>query len=342
MDTQHIPSTVEALREVPGVQVVQSGAPGSLAEVFIRGSNPSQTLIMIDGVPVNDSATSSFDISRLTTNDLDRIEVVRGAGGALYGSQAIGGVVNLISHEGSGPLKFSLLSEGGNRATVNQVATFDGAEGKLAYSGALSYFSTTAYRSRNDSSDNLAGAIRLDYHLDENTTLHGFARYIRANVSLASFSAFNGIPLNPNAHQRNEFMLFKGGIDRRIGEHLLIRASAFFVRDELRLNEVPFAGSPFNETDHIPDETRGGNLDGIYTWNEQFKTLVGFEFLDRWVHSQDDFLSFDPLFPGRTLTVFNAGRQEYAGYVEQEGHFFDNHLIATGGFRVDGNSNFGK
>ncbi|HXD91108.1 MAG TPA: TonB-dependent receptor plug domain-containing protein, partial [Candidatus Binataceae bacterium] len=129
METQQIQSTVDALREVPGVQVVQSGAPGSLAEVFIRGSNPSQTLIMIDGVPVNDSATSSFDISRLTTNDLDRIEVVRGAGGALYGSQAIGGVVNLISHEGSGPLKFSLLSEGGNRATVNQVATFDGAEG---------------------------------------------------------------------------------------------------------------------------------------------------------------------------------------------------------------------
>jgi vitamin B12 transporter len=342
METQQIQNTVDALREVPGVQVVQSGAPGSLAEVFIRGSNPSQTLIMIDGVPVNDSATSSFDISRLTTNDLDRIEVVRGAGGALYGSQAIGGVVNLISHEGSGPLKFSLLSEGGNRATVNQVATFDGAEGKLAYSGALSYFSTTAYRSRNDSADNLAGAIRLDYHLDENTTLHGFARYIRANVSLATFSVASGIPVNPNAHQRNEFMLFKGGIDRRIGERLLIRASAFFVRDELRINALPFTGNPFDETDHIPDETRGGNLDGIYTWTKQFTTLVGFEFLDRWVHSQDDFLSFDPSFPGRTLTVFNARRQEYAGYVEQEGHFFDDHLIATGGFRVDGNSNFGK
>ena len=342
MQTDQLQSTVDALAEVPGVQVVQSGAPGSLAEVFIRGSNPSQTLIMIDGVPVNSAATSGFDLSRLATNDLDRIEVVRGAGGALYGSQAIGGVVNLISREGSGPLKFSLLSEGGSRATQNQVASFDGAEGKLAYSGSLSYFSTTAYRTRNDSADNLNGGIRVDYHLDENTTLHGFARYIRANVSLASFSVVSRIPVNPNAHQRNEFMLFKGGIDRQIGKQLLIRASAFYVRDDLRVNDRPFAGSRFAETDHIPDETRGGNLDGVYTWNDIFRSLVGFEFLDRWVHSQDDFLSFDPSFPGRTLTVFNARRQEYAGYVQQEGRFFDGHLISTGGFRVDGNSDFGK
>ena len=53
-----------------------------------------------------------------------------------------------------------------------------------------------------------------------------------SSVSLASFSAFNGVPVNPNAHQRNEFMLFKGGIDRRIGERFLIRANAFFVRDD--------------------------------------------------------------------------------------------------------------
>jgi vitamin B12 transporter len=341
LQIQQAQNTVDALREVPGVQVVQSGAPGSLAEVFIRGANPAQNLIMIDGVPVNDSATSVFDISRLTNSDFDRIEVVRGAGGALYGSQAIGGVIDLISHEGTGPLKFSLLSEGGNRSTQNQVASFDGASGKLAYSGALSYFSTTAYRTHNENSDKLNGSMRLDYHLDENTTLHGFARYIRANVSLASLSVASGIPVNPNAHQRNEFMLFKGGIDRRIGDQLLLRASAFFVRDELRLNELPFTSNPFGESDHIPDETRGGNLDGIYTWNNHFRTLVGFEFLDRWVHSQDDFVSVGPPL-SRSLTIFNARRQEYAGYVEQEGSFLDGHLIATGGFRVDGNSDFGE
>ncbi len=327
---------------MPSMDVTQSGSPGTIADVSIRGATPAQTLAMIDGVPLNDSATGSFDFSRLTTDDLDRIEVIRGAGGALYGSQAIGGVINLITREGSGPMKFALTSEGGNRATQRQVLTMDGAEGKLAYSGALSYFSTTGFRLKNDNSDDLTGALRLDYHLDENTTIRGFARYIRANVSLPTFSVFAGIPLNPNAHQRNEFMLYKGEVDRQFGDRILVRVSGYFVRDELRLNTVPFMGNPTSETDHIPDETRGANLETIYTWTEGFRSLVGFDFKDRWVHSQDDFVTFAPPPPARFLTVFNARRQEYAGYFEQEARLLDGHLLATAGFRVDGNTDFGE
>jgi vitamin B12 transporter len=356
---QQIREANDALREVPGVQVRQSGSPGSITEVSIRGSTSAQTLIMIDGVPVNDSATGSFDMSRVRTDDLDRIEVVRGSGGALYGSQAIGGVVNLITQEGSGAPKFSLLSEGGNRATQNQLLTLNGAQGKLAYSGAVSYFSTSGYRIRNDSSDNLSGALRLDYHLDENTTIRGFARYTRANVSLADFSVFNGIANNPNAHQRNEFMLYKGEVDRKFGERIVTRISGYFVRDELRLNEVPFLeqkkvplGSLTSETDHIPDETRGANLEAIYTWAEGFRTLVGFDFKDRWAHSESDLFFIAPPFTvtgcekmGKDFlcpSIFNARRQEYAGYVEQEARLFNGHLLGTAGFRVDGNSQFGK
>jgi vitamin B12 transporter len=348
MQNQQLIYAADALREVPGVQIAQLGAPGTEAGVFIRGAPPDENLVLIDGVPVNASATSQFDLSRITTGDLDRIEVVRGAGGALYGSQAIGGVVNLISQEGSGPAKFSLLSEGGNRQTQHQMATFDGAEGRLAYSGSLSYFSSDGYpttnnlRPINNNSDDLSGALRLDYHFDPNTTLRGFARYIRANVSLPTLEIGVGVPLDPTAHQRNEFMLFKGEIDHQFSEKLEGRFSAFYVRDDLRENSYPFEGFLFQDTSHIPDETRGANIDGIYTWNPMLRTLVGFDFLDRWVHSQDDFLSVNPGFPGRSLTIFNARRQEYAGYLEQEGRFFDNHLILTGGFRVDGNSTFGK
>ncbi|HKV53527.1 MAG TPA: TonB-dependent receptor [Candidatus Binataceae bacterium] len=331
----------DALRQVPGVEITQTGSPGTVTEVSIRGSTAPQTLIMIDGVPVNDSATGQFDISRLTTDGLDRVEVVRGAGGALYGSQAIGGVVNLISREGSGPLKFSLLSEGGNRATQRQEASFDGAQGRLAYSGALSYFSTTGFRPVNDNSDNLSGTLRVDYHLDEATTLRGFARYTRANVSLASFSIASGIPLNPTAHQRNEFMLYKGEVDREFGRRLLLHLSGFYVRDELRLNEVPFAANPSLEIDHIPDETRGTNLESLYTWSKDFRTLVGSEFLDRWAHSSSYIADLAPP-RSQFLTVFNASRQEYAGYVEQQGQLLHDRLYVTGGFRVDGNSQFGE
>jgi vitamin B12 transporter len=342
LQSQKISGAIDALREVPGVDVTQSGSPGSVATVSIRGATSGQTLIMLDGVPLNDAATGLFDVNRLTTYNLEQIEVVRGAGGALYGSQAIGGVVNMLTREGSGPLKFSLSSEGGNRATERQVLTANGAEGKLAYSGSLNYFSSEGYRLRNDNSDNLAGSLSLDYHLDEDTTLRGFAHYIRANVSLPQFSVFSGVALNPNAHQRNEFMLYKGEIDRRFGERLHARLSGYFLRDELRVNTVAFPGNASAETDHIPEETRGANLETVYTWARGFRSLLGFDFKDRWAHSQSDFGILAPPPPVYFLTVFNARRQEYAGYVEQEGRFFNGHVLGTGGFRIDGNTQFGK
>ena len=341
INAQQMHDVTNALREVPGVQVTQDGSPGTLAEVSIRGATPAQTLVMIDGVPLNDSTDGSFDLSNLMTDDLDRIEVVRGAGGSLYGSQAIGGVVNMITKEGSGAPKFSMLSEGGNAGTQRQVLSADGAEGKLAFSGALSYFSTNGFLRRNDGSDNLSGAMRLDYHLDPDTTVRGFARYTAANVGLANYSIYAGIPINPLAHQRTEFMLYKGEIDHRFGEKLTTSVSGYFVRDMLRINAPPFSGLDIFEADHIAQETRGAIAQAIYHWSRDFRSLAGFEVRDRWAHSQSDYFFYKPPPTTQSLTMFNAHRDDFSGYVEQEGHFFKNHLIATGGFRADGNTQFG-
>ena len=338
VEAQKIDRVETVLRQVPGVQVTRSGSPGSVTDVSIRGATAAQTLILVDGVEVNAGATGSFDMANLTTDNLDRIEVLRGAGGSLYGSQAIGGVINVLSQEGEGAPKASLVSEGGNRATSRQLATVSGAEGNLSYSGALSYFSTEGYRIANDNSDNLAGAARLDYHLGDDTVIRGFARYIASNVSLPNFSVFSGIPLNPTAHDRNEFMLFKGEVEHHFCENLLVRANAFFVRQDQRTTSTPYIGNPSSEDDRIPDETRGGLVEAVYTWAAGIRTLVGFDFKDRWVRS--DSISVFP--PSVFASNFNARRQEYAGYLEQELSLFDGHILATGGFRVDGNSNFGK
>ena len=69
---QKIDRVADVLREVPGVQVTQSGSPGSVTDVSIRGATPSQTLVLIDGVEVNAGATGSFDLANLTTDNLDR------------------------------------------------------------------------------------------------------------------------------------------------------------------------------------------------------------------------------------------------------------------------------
>src|SRR5271167_1638241 len=268
---QKIDRVANVLREVPGVQVTQSGSPGSVTDVSIRGASAAQTLVLVDGVEVNAGATGSFDLANLTTDNLDRVEILRGAGGSLYGSQAIGGVVNILSQEGEGPPTASLLSGGGNRATSQQVGTVSGAEGNLHYSGAVSYFSTEGYRPVNDNSDDLAGNVRLDYHLGDDTVIRGFARYIASNVSLPDLNVASGSPLDPTAHQRNEFMLFKGEVEHHFGENLLVRATS-----------TPYPGFVGSEEDRIPDETRGGLIEAVFTWPrfEGFRTLAGFDFKD--------------------------------------------------------------
>ncbi|HXM87835.1 MAG TPA: TonB-dependent receptor, partial [Candidatus Acidoferrum sp.] len=174
----------------------------------------------------------------------------------------------------------------------------------------------------------------------DDTVLRGFARYIASNVSLPNLNVADGSPLDPTAHDRNEFMLFKGEIEHHFGENLIVRANAFFVRQDQRDTSTPYPGSMSFQEDRIPDETRGGLTEAIYTWCPGFRTVAGFEFRDLWVRSGG--ISIFPSFPPPSNTVFRATQQQYAGYLEQEGSFLKGHVLVTGGFRVDGNSQFGK
>lgn len=338
MQDQKLGLVAPALQQVPGVQVNQAGSPGTEIDVSIRGATSAQTLVLLDGVNVNTVSTGGFDFSTITTDNIDRVEVVRGSGGALYGSQAIGGVINVISKEGQGPPQFSLLSEGGNRATERQVFTVNGSEGKLGYSGSISYQSTVGFRPINDASDNLSGAGRIDYHLSDNTTLRGFARYITTNVGLVNYSNSVGELLNPYAHQRGEFMMFKGEVEHHFSDRLWAKWSSFFWRNEIRLNNYPTTGDPSFEVGDIPEETRATNIDAVYQWNSSVRSLAGFVFQDQWARIKDNLIS-----PGfGSNTSFTQERQEYAGYIEQEETLPNRVATITGGFRVDGYSDFGQ
>ena len=94
---------MDALSAVPGLGVVQSGGPGNAASVFIRGTDSEDVLVLLDGVPVNDPSSSNgaFNFGDYTLSDIARIEVVRGPMSGMYGSNAIGGVINIITIRGS-------------------------------------------------------------------------------------------------------------------------------------------------------------------------------------------------------------------------------------------------
>jgi vitamin B12 transporter len=126
----------DALATVPGLHVVQSGGPGSNASVFIRGTDSNQVLVLRDGVPVNDPSDpdGAYNFGVDTLADVDRIEVVRGPMSGLWGSGAIGGVINLITRPGSGGPHVTAVAAGGMPLASLFGATLSGAEGMFDYS----------------------------------------------------------------------------------------------------------------------------------------------------------------------------------------------------------------
>jgi vitamin B12 transporter len=122
LERQQVRHVADALRGVAGLAVSRSGAFGNFTQVRIRGAEGNHTLVLIDGVEANSATDGEFDFSNLAAEDIERIEVIRGPMSALYGSGAVGGVINIITRRGQGPLTLTLKSELGTLGTSDFAA----------------------------------------------------------------------------------------------------------------------------------------------------------------------------------------------------------------------------
>ncbi len=183
----------EALRTVPGVRIRQLRGPGSLTTVQTRGLRNHDTAILIDGLRFRDAASTQGDASAFYSDmhlvGTERVEFVRGSGSSLYGSHALGGVINVTSAQGGGR-HGELRAEGGGLGMLRGVAKVGGdlAAGRFAYSGGVSHLNVTdGYRGRSPS---------------RNTSLRGFGKYaISEKLSLSGRAwgadAFLGLAESP-------------------------------------------------------------------------------------------------------------------------------------------------
>lgn len=116
MEERGAQSVLEVLRSAPGVEVNQTGRRGGATGVFIRGGNSNYNLVMIDGIQMNQFG-GDFDFASVPADGLERVEVTRGPQSALYGSNAVTGVINLVSRRGEGPPRVTVRAEGGSFTT---------------------------------------------------------------------------------------------------------------------------------------------------------------------------------------------------------------------------------
>ena len=136
----------DALQQVPGLNVVQAGGPGGQTSVFLRGSNSNHVKVLIDGIEVSDPSTPGrvFDFGHLLTNDIERIVVLRGPQSGFYGSDAIGGVISIITKKGEGPPKLTVTTEGGSYGTFNQFGTLSGSVDRFNYAFSVGHYRSDA------------------------------------------------------------------------------------------------------------------------------------------------------------------------------------------------------
>jgi len=214
-------TVIEALREVLGLSILQSGPAGSSASVMLRGANSEHTLVMIDGVEVNDPITPSrtYDFSHLMVDGIERIEILRGPQSTLYGSDAMAGVINIITKKGQGKPKFHLSSLGGSYRTFSGTAGLTGSMKKLHYSVWTSSLASRGFSAANDTLEgnteadgykNLSLSASADYQASDNIDLDFLAKFIDTRSDIDNFgSAFGD---DPNNVQKYQSLFLKGHI----------------------------------------------------------------------------------------------------------------------------------
>ncbi len=183
----------DALRLTPGVDVSEQGGAGGLSIVRLRGSEAGQTLVLIDGIRVGDPSSTGgeFNFASMALTDIERIEVLRGPQSALYGSDAMGGVINIITRKGARTPTRSVTIEGGSYGTLFTRAEMSGATETTSYSFALTGFHTDGFSSygyriprietgypggmERDKSDKVAGSARVSHRLGDLNLDVGFS-----------------------------------------------------------------------------------------------------------------------------------------------------------------------
>jgi vitamin B12 transporter len=214
ISNQQIQTLPDVLKDVPGLNLVQTGGPGGQTSIFMRGTNANHVKVFVDGIDVSDpsSLNGTFDFGQFLTQDIERIEVLRGPQSGLYGSDAIGGVISIITKAGSGPPQLTVNLQGGSFDTFNQAAGVSGSEGGFHYAANVQHLHAGSTPvtpldlllpgepRNNDYYDNLTGSTRLGFDVSQQFDLGLVARFTDTHLRFTGDDP-NAFPSFPEAQQ---------------------------------------------------------------------------------------------------------------------------------------------
>lgn len=344
------PNTVlDVLRSVPGLDVVRQGGLGQQTSVFLRGSNSTHTLVLVDGIELNDPGNPgrSFDFSSLATDNIERIEIVRGPGSTLYGSDALGGVINIITRKGAGKPKVTLFAEGGSFETHEEKLSISGGNDLINYSLVASFtesngISAAAERYGNterDGYDRTAVSTRIGLTPTEHFDVDFFFRYLDSEADLDTFAGPFGDDPNNTFDSESIFMRIQSRLwllnetwEQKLG---------FSLSDYQRENrDDTDPDHPFDSSLTIYDSRlyKGDWQHNLYLHPANTLT-VGLEYEKEEASGSSTYRYFDPSW--NTDDRFGKESAETFGYYIQDEIKLWQDLITTIGLRIDDHEEFG-
>ena len=327
----------DILREVPGLNIVQTGGPGGLTAIFMRGTNSNHTKVFIDGIDVSDPSNSSanFDVGQLQAMDIERIEVLRGPQSGLYGSDAVGGVIDITTQTGNGPLRAQGVLEGGSFDTFNQAAQMSGTADQFHYSANVGHFHSgetpvtplnlllPGEKRNDDYYDNLTGSTKLGYDVTSNLDFGLVARYTDTHLRVTG-DDFSNFP-DPSFPARDQSAANTHEAYGRAFGH-------FITLDGLLDQTLGIAYTRKRSANYTPDGSAVTVNTGERTkidWRAIMKLSTSETMVLGAEHSRDDISQ--PL---------SAATRVNAGYAELQSRLGEDVFTATN-VRYDNNSRFG-
>ncbi len=208
----------DVLKEAPGLNLVQTGGPGGQTSIFMRGTNSNHTKVLVDGIDVGDPSNlnGAFDFGHFPAADIARVEILRGPQSGLYGSDAIGGVINIVTKAGSGPAQFTISAEGGSFDTFNQTAGLSGSADGFHYSANIEHVHVGATpvtpldllapgeRRIDDYYDNLTGSTKLGWDISDHWDIGLVGRYTDSHLRLTGDNYLTAAPDTTQSHNNTQ------------------------------------------------------------------------------------------------------------------------------------------
>ncbi len=328
----------DSLRLSPGVAVAQTGRRGGITSLFVRGGESDYTKVLIDGVPANDGG-GSFDFADLTTENAARVELVRGAQSAIYGSDAMTGVLQFFTHRGATATpELDLAGEGGSFAFNRQFARLSGARGSFDYSLSYTHLHTDG-RDRNDDYQNRVTSANLGYLFSGRTQFRLTARKESSGLGVPGPTAL----LFPDPDERSRRKRVTTGVRLEDQTSRYWRQSLTFVYSESNYSSFDPAAQDLSQPNTPPDTNFAFNDFATSFHNHQRRrglryqsdlVVAGGHFISAGIDYDQERAVFDSGFAGANRVA--PDRRNVGAYIQDQ-FAYTPRLLFTVGIRAENN-----